>query len=59
MNLSWKDVFNCFNLFPNDFYTCLDKVRACGYKYMAFNGRVFDVNKTTGTHDYMMFDSEL
>lgn len=59
MNLTWKDVFNCFNLFPCGFNSCLIKVKECGYKYMAFNGRVFDVNETDGTHDYIMLQSEL
>lgn len=42
--LSWKDVFNAYKLYPQDFYSCLEYLSETDYKYIAFNGRVYKID---------------
>lgn len=44
MDLTWKDVFDGYKLFPSDFQTCLKFLKSTYYKYIAFNGRVYRVD---------------
>jgi len=44
MNLTWKDVFKSQTIWPADFDQCRERAIECGYKFLAFNGMIFDIN---------------
>jgi hypothetical protein len=48
--LSWKDVFDSYKLYPNNYSECLAIAKPTNYKYIAFNGSVYSI------YDYLMKD---
>lgn len=54
--LSWKDVFDGYKLYPSDYGTCLSFLNPTGYRYIAFNGRVYNVDDTKMTNSVCLED---
>lgn len=44
IKLRWRDVFDSSKLFPNNFWYCKDRAKSVGYKYILFNGLIYNVN---------------
>lgn len=46
---SWKNTLNCKNIFPLDFYKCIDIANSINYPFICFNGFIYstlDANYT-------------
>lgn len=59
--LSWKNVFNSRNVFPEPFYRCQSIASSVGYDYMSFNGFIYPVKATEniGTDDFICKEEDL
>lgn len=44
--LDWDEVFNSQWVFPSDYKECIELAKQRHYRYLAFNGIVYNVNDT-------------
>ena len=56
--LTWKEVFNCSNVFPEPFHKCKEIAKSVGYKYMSFNGFVCSV-EADSTSEFILMEDDL
>ena len=57
-SLSWRDVFDSRKIYPADYTESREKAKSVGYRYFAFNGKVFHVDQQTVNYDEAICDIE-
>lgn len=57
--LTWRDVYDCSHKISNTWGDCVKLAKETGYRYMAFNGAVFDLTVSTAcNYDNKICDIE-
>lgn len=56
--LTWRQVFDCYNVFPETFDKCKEIAKGVGYNYMSFNGYVCSVDANS-VLEFVLLEDEL